>query len=257
MPSSSTTPIHRLKRKAKLFARDHAVPLHTALDHVAAGEGYASWSLLSVRRGDADAASVVLPLLSPGDLVLLGARPGLGKTMMALDLARHAVARGGEAGVFTLEYTEADVVERLKRLGARPEDLGDRFTLDCSDRIDAAHVIGALSDRPDNLIVVVDYLQSLDHRRDAAPLAEQIAALRGFARAHGHIVLLIAQIDRAFARSDRRCPGIDDVRTPNPIDAGLFDKGFFIGDGVARLYARTAAGAWHLKLDLDLNRAAS
>jgi hypothetical protein len=251
----STTPIHRLKRKAKLFARDHAVPLHTALDHVAAGEGYASWSLLSARRGDPETASLVLPLLAPGDLVLLGARPGLGKTMMALDLARHAIARGGEAGFFTLEYTEADVVDRLKRLGARPEDLGDRFTLDCSDRIDADHVITSLRDRPDGMIVVVDYLQSLDHRRDAAPLAEQIATLGRFARAGGHIVLLIAQIDRAFARSDRRCPGIDDVRAPNPIDVGLFDKGFFIGDGVARLYARAAAGAWSLKLELDLQRA--
>jgi hypothetical protein len=217
----STTPIHRLKRKAKLFARDHAVPLHTALDHVAAGEGYASWSLLSARRGDGDAASAVLPLLAPGDL----------------------------AGFFTLEYTEADVFDRLKRLGARPEDLGDRFTLDCSDRIDADHVIASLRDRPDGMIVVVDYLQSLDHRRDAAPLAEQIATLGRFARAGGHIVLLIAQIDRAFARSDRRCPGIDDVRAPTPIDVGLFDKGFFIGDGVARLYGRSDAG-WSLRLEL-------
>jgi replicative DNA helicase len=245
----STTPIHRLKRKAKLFARDAAVPLHVALDHVAAGEGYGAWSLLMARQAGGDAASAVFPLLAPGDLVLLGARPGCGKTLMALDLARQAIGRGGRAILFTLEDTEGVVVDRIRRLGARIEDLRDAFTLDCSDRIDADHVIASLADRPDGQVVIVDYLQCLDHRRDSAPLIDQIAALRRFARERGHLVLFIAQIDRAYVRSDRRCPGIADVRAPNPIDTDAFDKGFFIGDGVARLYGRSDAG-WSLRLEL-------
>lgn len=246
----SSIPIHRLKRKAKLFARAEAVPLHAALDHVAAGEGYASWSLLTARRGTADAASIVLPLLAPGDLVLLGARPGRGKTLMALDLARHAIRQGGQAALFTLEYTESDVAERFRRLGASLDELRDQFSLDCSDRIDADYVIASLDDRPNGLVVVIDYLQSLDHRRDSAPLPAQIAALGRFARERGHILLFVAQIDRAFLGTDRRCPGIDDVRAPNPIDPALFDKAFFIGDGVARLHGRAPTGDWSLKLEL-------
>jgi hypothetical protein len=42
-----SAPIHRLKRAAKVQARDQAIPLHAALDRVATAEGFASWSLLA------------------------------------------------------------------------------------------------------------------------------------------------------------------------------------------------------------------
>lgn len=42
-----STPIYKLKRKAKLSARASDAPLHEALDQVAREEGYRAWSHLA------------------------------------------------------------------------------------------------------------------------------------------------------------------------------------------------------------------
>lgn len=246
-PSAS---IPRLKRKARLFARAEAVPLHAALNHVAAREGYAAWSLLAGRhaRGTTVAAAFA-PHLRPGEIVLLGARPGRGKTLLALDLIRHAVNAGRQAAFFTLEYVEADVLDRLRRLAVSLDELRGKFTLDCSDGIDAEHIVAAMRDAPAGTLVVVDYLQCLEHRRDTPPLATQIEQLRRLARDTGLTVVLISQIDRGFDRSSRPCPTPEDVRLPNPLDLTRLDKAIFLGDGMARLYA-VDRGEWRLQIEL-------
>lgn len=48
-----SVPIHVLKRKAKLIARQQRIPLNRALDLVAQEEGFKSWSLLSALASDA------------------------------------------------------------------------------------------------------------------------------------------------------------------------------------------------------------
>ena len=42
-----SAPIYRLKRQAKLLSRAEKIPLHSALDHIARGQGFGSWSLLA------------------------------------------------------------------------------------------------------------------------------------------------------------------------------------------------------------------
>jgi hypothetical protein len=44
-----SAPVHRLKRLAKELSRSNKMPLHAALDRIAQGEGFASWSLLASR----------------------------------------------------------------------------------------------------------------------------------------------------------------------------------------------------------------
>ena len=44
-----SAPIHHLKRKAKLLSREEKIPLHEALDRVAAQEGFDGWSLLAAK----------------------------------------------------------------------------------------------------------------------------------------------------------------------------------------------------------------
>ena len=56
--------------------------------------------------------------LNPGDLVLVGARPGHGKTLMSLKLAVEAMKSGHHGVFFTLEYTEKDIVDRFRAIGA-------------------------------------------------------------------------------------------------------------------------------------------
>lgn len=88
-----SAPIFRLKRQAKLRAREAHIPLHQALDQLARDEGFRSWSHLAASISDHRPAADILSQLSPGDLVLLGARPGHGKTV----LGARADHRGHQA----------------------------------------------------------------------------------------------------------------------------------------------------------------
>lgn len=101
-----SAPIYHLKRRAKRLSRDEGIALHEALDRIAVHEGYAGWSLLAARHADAKPAATLFAQLKPGDLMLLGARPGQGKTLKSLELAVDAMKAGRRAIFFTLEYTE-------------------------------------------------------------------------------------------------------------------------------------------------------
>ena len=94
-----SAPIFRLKRRARLLARESNIPLHAALDRIARQEGWRSWSHLAAQATRQRPARSLLPQLVPGDLVLLGARPGQGKTLLAGDLAVEA-ARSGRRSFF-------------------------------------------------------------------------------------------------------------------------------------------------------------
>ncbi len=227
-----TAPIYRLKREAKQLARQNDLPLVKALDHVAAQEGYSSWSLLAARYAASSPAARLYGRLNPGDLVLIGARPRQGKTMLALELAAEAVKAGQQSAFFTLEYTEQDVLDRLGELGLVYDNLRSSFVLDCSDAICADHIIAKLQAAPECTLVVVDYLQLLDQRRDLPPLAEQLKALSDFAAARRLVVVCIAQIQRAFDPTEKSAPDLGDVRLPNPVDLALFTKTCFLHNGV-------------------------
>jgi hypothetical protein len=85
-----SAPIFRLKRRAKILARVKAIPLNKALDIIAVEEGLSSWSLLASKAMFSAPSRDLLTTLKPGDMVLLGARPGHGKTMMGLELIAEA-----------------------------------------------------------------------------------------------------------------------------------------------------------------------
>ncbi|MDB5568591.1 MAG: replicative helicase [Tardiphaga sp.] len=160
-----SAPVHRLKRKARLLARADNIPLHAALDRIAAQEGFTAWSLLVARASAATPAAKLFAQLSAGDLVLVGARPGHGKTLMSLKLAVEAMKAGQRSAFFSLEYAERDVLDRFRAIGVAPADFDDRFAFDNSDDISADYIIRALANAPRGTLVVVDYLQLLDQKR--------------------------------------------------------------------------------------------
>ena len=120
-----SAPIYQLKRRAKLLARDEKIPLHTALDRIARHKGFAGWSLLSARAATCATASEMLSQLSDGDMLLLGARPGHGKTLLGIRLLLDAIRDGREGAFFTLEYTEQETRERIRSLEGETSDLGN------------------------------------------------------------------------------------------------------------------------------------
>ncbi len=232
-----SAPIHQLKRKARLLSRAEHIPLHAALDRIAAAEGYRSWSLLVAKQPGMASIRALWPLLEPGDLVLMAGRPGQGKTLAGLALLAEAM-RAGRRGVFlTLEYTPADVLSRLHAINIEPAEFAGLFECDCSDAISAGYIVARLADAPRGTVAVIDYLQLLDQRRETLELAQQVSTLKTFARERGVILVFLSQVDRSYEGSDRPFPEIADVRLPNPLDLTLFDKTCFVSRGEARFRA--------------------
>jgi replicative DNA helicase len=232
-----SAPIYRLKRQAKLLSRNTGIPLNEALNKTAEDEGFQSWSLLAARYAADSPTARILAKLSPGDLVLLGARQGHGKTLMALEIIVEAIKAGGQGAFYTLDDNESDVMKRLHSLGATPEMLGDAFILDTSDAINADYIIEQLRDAPRGTVLAIDYLQILDQRRENPEINGQVAALRAFAQRAGVIIILISQIDRKFELSAEALPNLTDVRMPNPLDLALFNKTCFLNDGELKFEA--------------------
>ncbi|WOF73489.1 DNA helicase [Parvibaculaceae bacterium PLY_AMNH_Bact1] len=232
-----SAPIYRLKRQAKLLARKTGVPLNEALNQIAKEEGFTSWSLLASQYAAERPAIRILSELQQGDLVLLGARPEHGKTLMALEIITEAIKGGAEGAFFTLDYNDTDVLHRLESIGCNPQALGTTFLLDTSDEIDADHIVEQLNGKPRGTLVAIDYLQVLDQRRSSPEINQQIETLRAWAKEAGHIILLISQIDRKYELAANGLPTLADVRTPNPLDLSLFTKCCFLSEGEVKLEA--------------------
>ncbi|MCD9187748.1 MAG: DNA helicase [Pyrinomonadaceae bacterium] len=184
-----------------------------------------------------DEASSLFARLSPGDLMILGARPRQGKTQLGLGLAVEAMKSGRNGAFFTLEYTANEVFELFKSIGEDAAQFGNVFKFDASDRINAEYLMAELAEMPSGTMVVVDYLQLLDRKRENPELATQIGALKSFAAERGLIMVFLSQIDRSYAATDGACPNLDDVRLPNPLDLTLFDKACFLSDNEIRFSA--------------------
>jgi replicative DNA helicase len=226
-----SAPIYRLRRKAKLLSREQRIPLHAALDRIAAQEGFDAWSLLAARASSVAPATKLFARLSPGDLVLVGARPGHGKTVMSLELAVEAMKSGGRAVFLTLEYVEKDVLDCFRAIGVERAGFDGLFEFDNSDDISADYIVRKLSGAPRGTLVVIDYLQLLDQKRENPELTDQVRALQSFARSRGLIFVFISQIDRSYDPVKKPLPDLDDVRLPNPLDLSLFSKTCFLNDG--------------------------
>jgi len=229
-----SAPIYRLKRQAKLLSPWENIPLHKALDRIAQQEGFKSWSLLATALTNNKLGSSLLQQLGAGDLLLLGARPGHGKTLLSIELAIEAMTKGHKSVFFSLEYNKSDIDSIFRGLGSDLTRFGAQFEFDGSEEICAPYIINRLKHAPIGSVIIVDYLQLLDQKRDTPPLMDQIQALRAFARERGLIFVFITQIDKTFAaegETSARLPELTDVRLPNPLDLQLFDKSCFLNSG--------------------------
>ena len=230
-------PVYSLKRLAKALSRKRKIPLHAALNRVAQDEGFASWSLLAARLSAESPVRELLLRLAPGHLVLLGARPGHGKTLMGLELAVESVQSGRYGWFFTLEWNMNDLLSGLRTLGKNPSAIGERFKFDNSSSICATYIIDQLAFAESGTVVVIDYLQLLDQKREHPELAVQVKSLKVFARDRGLIIVFISQIDRSYDPATSPLPGLADVRLPNPLDLMLFDRTCFLNNGAIQVSA--------------------
>jgi replicative DNA helicase len=195
-----------------------------------------------------------LDLLTSGlqnsELIVIAARPGVGKTTMGLALARHVVLHCGYSAFFaSLEQTHSELTERLlcavasvdgqhvRRGKILPDEglrLADAFTqlqsaalfFDDTPRQSVLHIAASarrLRRRQRIRLVIVDYLQFVEPEDRTVPRHEQVSAvsrrLKGLARELAVPVVALAQVNRASEdRADKR-PRLADLRESGGIEA--------------------------------------
>ena len=230
-----SAPIFRLKKQARALSCKEGIPLHQALDRVAQKEGFERWSLLSSKLDLRPTASQILDQFQSGDLVLLAARPQQGKTTLGLSLVAEALRQGQPSAFFTLFHTEEEVQNRLLEFGVDPLAPDAKLMIDTSDEISGPHIVDQLVNAARDTLVVVDYLQVLDQKRDTPDLNAQVQMLKAFAQSSGTVLVLISQVSRAFDPTTKSMPDLEDVHLPNPVDLSAFSKTCFLSEGVIQL----------------------
>lgn len=192
--------------------------------------------------------------MQKSDLIILAARPSVGKTSFALDIARHVAVKSRVAtGIFSLEMSKEQLVDRFicaeagvdlwKMRTGRLSDQGpdNEFT-----RIGRA--LGELSEAPIFIddspsanimeirtkarrlqmehglgLVIVDYLQLMEGRsaktdNRVLEIAEITRALKGIARELNVPVLALSQLSRAVEMTKPAIPKLAHLRESGSIE---------------------------------------
>lgn len=188
--------------------------------------------------------------LAPGRLLVVGARPGVGKSLMGTNLALHVAHRHEHAALIaSMEMPEDEVGQRLlathanvnltslatgkvtepewASIAAKHAEMAALpITIDDTPGQSVQHIRGRARDiqrtRDDLALIVVDYIQLMqtggrsDNR--AQELAEVSRGLKLLARESGACVVALAQVNREAARRDSR-PRMSDLRESGAIEA--------------------------------------
>jgi replicative DNA helicase len=190
--------------------------------------------------------------LQKSDLVILAARPSLGKTTLALDIARHVACEEKiPVGIFSLEMSAQQLVDRFisseahvdlwkLRTGRLSENSDDFHRIrDALDKLSKAPLY--IDDEASNNVlqmramarrlqaehgslglIIIDYLQLMQPRTSTESMVQQITeisrSLKGLARELNVPVLAISQLSRAVEQRHPPIPRLSDLRESGSIE---------------------------------------
>ena len=191
----------------------------------------------------------ILGGLQKSDLVILAARPSMGKTSLAMDIARNvAIYENKPVGLFSLEMSKDQLADRLLASVANINlwNLRNgRLTPDDYSRLQ--HAMGSLSEAPLYIddagsvnilqiramarrlqankglsLIVIDYLQLMEPmNRFASPVqqvTENSRALKMLAKELNVPVLVLSQLSRAVEARVPQIPRLADLRESGAIE---------------------------------------
>ena len=185
-----------------------------------------------------------------GDLVILAARPGVGKTAFALNLATSAAKLGADVAFLSLEMSASQLVQRVLASEARVSlsklRAGQVQEADWSAIIEASSTLSNLKIQFDDTpalsilelrakarrelrdaekgLIIVDYLQLMQPpqaRRDgnrAVEVAEISRGLKVLAKEMDMPVIALSQLSRAVEMRGKKRPMLSDLRESGAIE---------------------------------------
>ena len=188
--------------------------------------------------------------LQPGDLVVIAARPSMGKTALALNIAEHvAVDNGLPVAVFSMEMSSTQLAMRMLGSIARVDQhkmrtgrLNDKEWGDLSDAMAKLHETPLFIDEGGALtalevrararrlkrqysklgLIVIDYLQlmaaSSQGENRATEISEISRSLKAMAKELDVPVVALSQLNRAVDQRPDRRPVMSDLRESGAIE---------------------------------------
>jgi replicative DNA helicase len=196
----------------------------------------------------------ILSGLKPSELIILAARPSVGKTSLAVNIAEHiAIRERKPVAIFSLEMSAEQLVQRMlcSQAGVSAQRLRRlQLTLDewqlithAADRLFNAQIYidDTSSLSPIELrakcrrlksklegrelgLIVVDYLQLMRSSNRRAEnrnqeIGEIARALKQIAREFNVPVLVLSQLSRSIERRENKRPMLSDLRDSGSIEA--------------------------------------
>jgi len=195
----------------------------------------------------------ILAGFQKSDLIILAARPSLGKTSLALDIARNAaLQKGAKVGIFSIEMSREQLVDRLISSQSdvnlwkiRTGNLSS--TGEDNDFMRIQNALGVLSeasifidDTPSPTVIhmramarrlqsehgldliIVDYLQLMQPRSGIDNMVQQVTeisrALKALARELNVPVLALSQLSRAVEQRSPQIPRLSDLRESGSLE---------------------------------------
>ncbi len=195
----------------------------------------------------------ILAGLQKSDLIILAARPSVGKTTLALDIVRNVAIKSKETvGVFSLEMSKEQLVDRLLCSEAgvdlwkmRTGRLSDHGENDDFSRINQA--MGTLAEAKIYIddsatanvmeirtkarrlqsehglgLIVIDYLQLMEGRSSKENRVQEVSDisrnLKALARELNVPVLALSQLSRSVESRDTHVPRLADLRESGSIE---------------------------------------
>lgn len=187
--------------------------------------------------------------LQPSDLILVAARPSMGKTAFVLNLAQHVAFHENMCtAIFSLEMSKEQLVNRLfsleSRVDAQALRTGNLSDADWEKLIEGAGIIGnselIIDDTPgisisemrskcrkyklehDLKLIIIDYLQLMSGSGRSESRQQEISeisrSLKALARELSVPVIALSQLSRAVEQRPDHRPMLSDLRESGAIE---------------------------------------
>lgn len=187
--------------------------------------------------------------LQPSDLVLVAARPSMGKTAFVLNIAEHVAVRSHiTTAIFSLEMSKDQLVKRMLAMNSRVDSQsirsGELKDEDWIKLVESVKTIGnshlIIDDSPGisiselrskcrkfklehNLgLVIIDYLQLMTGSRKSESRQQEVSdisrSLKALAREINAPIVALSQLSRAVEQRPDKRPMLSDLRESGAIE---------------------------------------